>query len=153
MRTTCWRAALALLFVAASAAAADLTSLGDWTETLTAADLVGGAGTDLPNQLESVAGVTTLTISNAPGAWTVRVRRGSGHWNNDFALFVKRTSAGSGSGTISGGESFVEITGTDSEIFSGSEARSGVSLQFKLTGLARNVSAATYSSSLIFTVQ
>lgn len=127
--------------------------MGDWTETLTASHLVSSAGSDLQNQLVSIAGVTTLTISNAPGAWILRARRSSTQWNDNFALFVKRTSSGSGSGSISGAESFIEITGSDAEIFSGSEDRSSISLQFKLTGLATNVSAATYLSSIIFTVQ
>jgi hypothetical protein len=126
--------------------------MGDWTETLTASHLAAGAGSDLSNQLESIAGVTTLTISDAPGDWKIRARRSSSRWNDNFALFVKRTSAGSGSGSISGAESYVEITGNDVEILAGSEDRSSISLQFKLTGLASNVAAATYLSSIIFTV-
>jgi hypothetical protein len=142
-----------LLLLPAAIHGADLTSLGDWTETLTASHLSAGAGSDLPNQLESIAGVTTLTITNAPGAWTLRARRSGKRWNNDFALFVKRTSAGVGSGSISGGEGYVEITGSNGEIFEGAGSRSSISLQFKLTGLASNVAAETYFSSIIFTVQ
>lgn len=153
MRRCILRAVAALLLLRAASDAADLTSMGDWTETLTASTLASGAGSDLPNQLESIAGVTTLTITNAPGAWSVRARRASSQWNNNFALFVRRTSGGSGSGSISGGEGYVEITGSDAEIFAGSESRSSISLQFKLTGLASNVAADTYLSSIIFTVQ
>ena len=144
---------LALLLITNAGHAADLTALGNWTETLTASNLVSGAGSDLQNQLVSVAGVTTITISESAGAWTLRARRSSSQWNDNFALFVKRTSSGSGSGSISGAEGYVEITGSDAEIFSGSESRSSISLQYKLTGLATNVSAATYLSSIIFTVQ
>lgn len=153
MRRCILRGLFALLLLHTESRAADLTSMGDWTETLTASSLSSGAGSDLPNQLESVAGVTTLTITNAPGAWKIRARRNSSEWNSNLALFVKRTSAGSGSGSISGGEGYVEITGSDSEIFAGSESRSSISLQFKLTGLASNVAAETYLSSIIFTVQ
>ena len=142
-----------LLFNAAQAA--DLSSIGSWSQTLTASHLTAGAGSDLQNQTESVAGVTILTVSNAPGDWTLRARlgNGGGNWSGNFALFVKRTSAGSGSGSVSGAESYVEITSTDTAIFSGSEDRNNLSLQFTLPGLASNVSAATYLSSIIFTVQ
>lgn len=153
MRRCFLGAVVALLLLRAAIYAADLTSMGDWTETLTASNLQAGAGSDLPNQLESIAGVTMLTITNAPGAWKIRARRSSSQWNDSFALFVKRTSAGSGNGSISGAEAYVEITGNDAEIFAGSESRSSISLQFKLTGLASNVAAETYLSSIIFTVQ
>ena len=145
---------LPLLLVSA-AQAADVSFIGSWSHTLTASHLTAGAGSDLQNQTESVAGVTILTVSNAPGDWTLRARLGNtgGNWNDNFALFVRRTSAGSGSGSVSGGETYVEVTSTDTLIFSGSEDRNNISLQFKLTGLANNVAAATYLSSIIFTVQ
>ena len=152
MRRPFARATLALLLFSNASQAADVTALGNWTETLTAGDLSAGAGSDLQNQLVSVAGVTIIDISDAPGAWVLRARRSSSQWNDSFALFVKRTSSGTGSGSISGAEGYVEITGSDAEIFSGSESRSGISLQFKLTGLATNVSAASYLSSIIFSV-
>ena len=150
---TLFRIILALLAFAPADQAADLVSSGDWTETITASNLVSGAGSNLQSQLQSMAGVTSLTISNAPGSWTLRVHRTGSPWAGEVALFVKRTSAGSGSGSIAGGESFVEVTASDVEIFNGSEARSNVALQFKLTGLSVGVSPANYLSSIVFTVQ
>ncbi|MEO6739212.1 MAG: hypothetical protein ABIP20_03110 [Chthoniobacteraceae bacterium] len=147
------RNTLALLAFIPAGQAADLVSSGDWTETITAANLISGAGSNLQSQLQSLSGVTTLTISNAPGSWSLRVRRSGGTWPAGVTLLVKRTSAGSGSGTISGGDTFVAVTGSDTEIFSGTEARSNVSLQFKLSGLSVGITPATYLSSIIFTVQ
>jgi len=147
------RAVLALLASFSASPAADLISSGDWAETINASKLVSGAGSNLQSQLQSLAGVTTLTISNVSGAWTLRARRSGGSWHGDVTLFVKRTSAGSGSGSVSGGDAFVELTGSDVEIFSGSDARSNVALQFKLTGLSVGISPANYLSSVIFTVQ
>lgn len=144
---------LVLLALPALVHGADITSIGDWSETITAANLVSGAGSNLQAQFESVAGVTSLTITNAPGAWTLRVRRGGSGGHGDVTVFVKRTSSGSGSGSVSGGTAYVELTGTDTELFTGTDARSGISLQFKLTGLSRSVTPATYLSSIIFTVQ
>ena len=132
---------------------ADITASGGWSETHTAADLVSGAGSDLPSSVTSTSGSTTLTILNVVGAWRVMVRRNSSPWNSHVSLYVRRTSAGTGSGSITGGDSYTEITGTDTEIFTGSDARSLVSLQYKLTGLNNNIPPATYLSTLTFTVQ
>ncbi len=126
---------------------------GDWTQKLNAGHLVSGAGSNLPTQVQSLAGATILSISNAPGAWTVRVRRAGGPWHGNVTLFVKRTSAGAGSGSVSGGDGFVEVTGSDTVLFSGSGARSNIALQFKLTGLSAGISPANYLSSIVFTVQ
>jgi hypothetical protein len=144
---------LALLACTAASPAADLLASGDWTQRLNAAHLVSGAGSNLPTQIQSLAGVTTLSISNAPGTWTVRVRRVGGPWHSDVSLFARRTSAGAGSGAIAGGDAFVEVTGSESELFSGSGARSNIALQFKLTGLSAGITPANYLSSIIFTVQ
>jgi hypothetical protein len=150
---TLLRNSLALLALASAGHAADLIATGDWNNTVNAALLVSGAGSSLPVQVQSISGVTTLSISNAPGNWTIRVRRAGGPWHSNLTLFVKRTSAGAGSGTVNGGDTFVEVTGADTELFGGSGARSNVSLQFKLTGLSLDVSPATYLSSIVFTVQ
>lgn len=134
------------------APAADLSAIGSWTETVTAADLTGGAGSDL-RPFESVSGTVSLTITNATGTWQLRARRSGTQWDGHLALWVKRSSSGNGSGDISGGDAYIELTGTDTEIFSGSDNRSGVSLQFKLTGLTTGVSPSTYLSSITFTVR
>lgn len=132
---------------------ADLSSSGDWVETVNATHLVSGAGSDLQPQFESISGVTTLTITNAPGSWTLRVRLAGSGGHGDVTVSVKRTSSGSGTGTIVDGSAYMPLTGSDAVLFSGTEDRSGISLQFKLTGLSRNVSPASYLSSIIFTVQ
>lgn len=132
---------------------ADLTSMGDWVESITAANLVSGAGSDLQSQFESVSGVTSLTISNAPGAWKLQARLGGSGGHGDVTILVKRSSGGSGLGSISGGTAYMALSGSDAELFSGTEDRGNISLQFKLTGLSRSVSPATYLSSIIFTIQ
>jgi hypothetical protein len=143
----------ALLALPALAHGADLTSSGDWVESITAANLVAGAGSDLQPQFESFPGITTLAISTAPGAWTLRARLGGSGGHSDVTVYVKRTSGGSGSGSISGGTAYLALTGSDAELFSGTADRGSISLQFKLTGLSRKVAPATYLSSVIFTVQ
>lgn len=140
------------LCLAATAKAGDLVSSGDWSETITAANLASGAGSDLTPQIESVSGVTTLTITNAPGAWSIVARRSSTTWHADLAVSVKRVSDGSGTGTITGGSAYLELSGSDVEIFTGSDDRSDISLQLKLTGLSKDVAPDTYISSIVFTV-
>lgn len=147
-----FRSAVLAIGLAVAANAADIVSSGDWYETITAANLSAGAGSDLVAQIESVSGVTTLTISNAPGAWSLVARRSSTTWHADLAVSVKRVSDGSGSGSIAGGAAYVELTGSDIEIFTGTEDRSDISLQLKLTGLSKDVAPDTYASSIIFTV-
>lgn len=133
--------------------AADLTSSGDWLQRISATDLVSGAGSNLKANFESVPGVTVLNITNAPGPWSLRVRQsGSGPAGN-VIIHVKRVSSGSGSGNIAGGTAYQALSGSDAELFSGSLPRSGVALQFKLSGLSPDVPPSTYLSSIIFTVQ
>lgn len=147
------RATLLLILFGQLANGADLTSMGDWVETITATNLVAGAGSDLQPQFESISGVTMLTISNAPGAWTLRARLSGTGSHGDVSVQVKRTSTGGGTGSIDGGTAYIELSGLDSEIFSGTESRGSISLQFKLTGLSCRVTPETYLSSIIFTIQ
>jgi hypothetical protein len=144
---------LALLALSDLVHGADLTSSGDWVENITAANLVSGAGSNLQPQFESVSGITSLTINNAPGAWTLRVRLAGSGGHGNVTVYAKRTSGGSGVGTISGGTAYMALTGSDTEFFSGTDNRGNISLQFKLTGLSSSVSPATYFSSILFTVQ
>jgi hypothetical protein len=141
----------ALAFTAA-VSAADLTVTGDWFKSVTAADLIAGAGSDLPNSQESSVGATVLSINLAPGAWRVKARR-NGLWPANMTLWVRRTSDGNGVGSISGGAAYVEVGGAEVELFSGSEDRSNISLQFRVTGLNRTVSPGDYPSSVTFIVQ
>jgi hypothetical protein len=147
------RQAAAFLALTSMVNATDLTSSGDWVETLNATNLSTGAGSDLPACLQSISGITTLSVSNVTGSWRVTARSNVSTWDSHLTLYVRRTSAGIGSGTITGGDAYVAITSTDSDFFSGSNARSSISVQYKLAGLAHNLSPATYLSSLTFTVQ
>jgi hypothetical protein len=53
---------------------------------------------------------------------------------------------------ISGGLSYIEITTTDSEFYSGEGALWNVDAQYQLTGMSISVSPANYSTTVIFTV-
>ena len=141
------------LWLAPCGRAADITVAGDWLRTITKTDLTAGAGSDLASTYESDAGVTTVAIANTSGgAWRVSLRRADGTWNSNVSLWVRRSSTGSGSGTISGGTTYVQLAALDTEVFSGTGDRSSVTLQFKLTGMSKNVAPGTYSTTVVYTV-
>ena len=137
-----------------TAGTADLTAAGGWNRRVTGSDLTAGAGSDLASQEESDPGATVLSISATGAAgWRIKVRHSPIAWNNRFQLWVRRTSDGNGAGGITGGNGYVEVTELDADLFSGTRDRSNVSVQYKLTGLSKNISPASYLSSVVFTIQ
>jgi len=137
------------------AEAIDISAVGSWSDTIDASDLQAGAGSNLIDTYESVAGATVLTISNTTGNtdnWRVDVRRTDTAWHSNLHLYVKRTSDGSGSGSISGGLSYIEITTIDSQFFLGAGDRSGINLKYKLTGMSVSVPPNAYSTTVTYTV-
>jgi hypothetical protein len=136
--------------------AIDLSATGGWSETVNASNLVSGAGSNLVDTYESTTEATNITISNCTDDsdnWRVDVRRvAEGGWPGDFALYVKRTSAGTGNGSISGELSYIEITSTDTQFFSGAGDRSNINIQYQLSGISISVSPDNYNTTIIFTV-
>jgi hypothetical protein len=143
-----------VLLAGSTAWTADLTATGGWSRRITAGDLTAGAGSDLASQQESDAGATTLAIASTGGAaWQIKVRHSPSTWHSNFTLWVKRTSDGTGAGSITGGSGYIEVTQVDTVLFSGTKDRSSISLQYKLTGLSKNVSPNSYLSSVVFSVE
>lgn len=135
--------------------AVDVALTGSWSLTLDAADLVAGAGTDLVDPQTSPTSQVTVDVSGTLGdgdTWRVDVRRADVAWDPAIHVWVRRTGAGSGTGSISGGTGFQEVDATDGAFFSGAGDRTGISLQIKLTGLSVGVQPDTFSSTLVYTV-
>jgi len=145
---------LLILVLACEPRAADITSIGGWTASIDSIDLTAGAGSDLTNQYDSSTNVTVLTIINVPpsGAWQLNARRSDSLWDSDFSIFIKRTSDGTGPGTISGGSAYVELSTFDTQIFTGTDNRSDIAIQYRLTGMSKTISPNTYITSVIVTV-
>lgn len=145
--------AISGLQLIAGIAFADLSASGNWMENVTAAHLVSGAGSDLTHEFESASGSTTLAIFNLPagGAWRLFARKADSSWSDDLLIYVRRASGGSG--TISGGESYIQITNADTEIFSGTGDQSSIAIQTKLSGMSKTISPNTYNTAVIFTLQ
>ncbi len=153
MKILFWTVILGLLFPA-GAEAIDLSASGGLMRIVGASDLVSGAGSNLHTTFDD-AGATSLSIVNTSGSndrWRIDVRRSDATWHNALRLYVKRISDGSGGGTVTGGLSHVEISGTPVEFFSGEGDRDGLFLSYQLTGMSVSVSPNIYSTTVIFTV-
>ena len=129
-----------------------ITVTGNWAETIDASDLQAGPGSDLFGTYESASNVGVIDISSTAGNWALNVGKANTNWHANFHLYVKRTSNGSGSGTITGGTAYQEITDSDLPFFNGSDDRSGINVQLKLDGVAIQVPPDTYTTTVWYTV-
>lgn len=139
----------------AGAEATVISASGGWSETIDEFDLVSGAGSDLKPTYESAANATILSISGCADnndTWRVDVKRVDNAWHGDFTLYVRRTSEGAGGGSISGGDSYIEVKTVDGEFFYGAGDRSDINVQYKLSGMSVRVPPGIYSSTIIYTV-
>ncbi len=132
-----------------------ITVTGNWSVTIGSSDLVSGAGSDLTNFYESTADAVIIDVDVAgAGEWSVDVKKVDSNWHSNFQLFVKRTSDGSGpgSGYISGGTSYQEVTDTNQSFFSGAYDRSDIDIQLKLDNVSVQIPADTYTTTVTYTV-
>lgn len=139
------------IFAGQSGSATDISVIGSWSETIDENDLLAGAGTDLKNSYESPNNQVSITISGTTGSWRVDIKRVDANWHADLSLSVRRTGSGVG-GSVSGGDTYTEITGTDQPFFTGSDGVSGITAQFKLSGISIQVMPDNYSTTVYYTV-
>lgn len=153
MKATLLQSLLLLVVAPLATWSADVSSSGNWTKTIDASDLVAGAGSDLISQHDSDSGIATLTIYNTAGAsWRLFARRSDGVWHERLELFVRRTSDGTGSGSVIDGGNYVTLSTLDTEFFTGSGDRTNIAVQYRLTGMSKTVAPDLYSSGIIFTL-
>lgn len=155
MKNTVRHIVLLLLFLLISSYgicwAVSITLTGSWDETIDALDLQAGAGSDLIDTYESASNTVAIDII-APTNWRVDVKKSDTNWHANFQLYVRRTSDGSGSGSISGGTSYQEITDTDQSFFNGTIDRSNITGQLELTGVSVQIPVDTYTTTVYYTV-
>jgi len=145
---------LVLCWALPSAWAADISVVGNWTELIDRDDLVAGAGSDLRSPIESAGAQATLDISATTGGnWTVKVAKSDLNWPAGVSVAVRRTSDGSGSGGISGGTTYLALSGTEQVLFSGSGDRSGIQVQLKTEGLSVGAAPDNYSTTITYRVE
>lgn len=139
------------IFAGQSGSATDISVIGSWSETIDENDLLAGAGTDLKNSYESPDDQVLITISGTTGGWRVDIKKVDGNWHADLALSVRRTGSGAG-GSVSGGDTYTEVTATDQPFFTGSGGVSGITAQIKLSGISIQVLLDNYSTTVYYTV-
>lgn len=133
--------------------AADISVVGNWSEIVDNSYLIAGAGSNLRSPIESSTSVASINISNTDGSsWTVKVKKADLLWPTGTSLAIKRSSDGSGSGSISGGTTYIGITDTEQLIFSGAGDRSDIRIQLKLTGLSVDNPPDNYSTSITYSL-
>lgn len=160
MRTTikflaCLLLLLPIIVKKSAEAAISITATGNWSETIDALDLQAGAGSDLISTYQSTSNAVSIDISGTAGVddnWRVDVKKVDSVWHNSFHLYVKRTSDGTGSGSISGGDTYQEVTDTDLSFFSGNGDRNNINVQLKLTGVSIQAPPDTYTTTIYYTV-
>lgn len=148
-----------LLFLLANTPvwAATIVATGSFSLPLGTGDLTAGAGSNLPASLTSAGSVFSVNVNNAPliGSYRVYARVSGTGIPAGVTLSLKRTSDGVSLlplALISGGTSFITLSSSDTEIFSGELDRDNISLQLRISGLSVAVTPATYQISVILTV-
>jgi len=135
-----------------------VTVTGSWSETVDESNLTAGPGSNLTSEYESSSSEFRIRIQGFgtnrrnPNSWRVDVRRSDATWHANLSVLVRRTSNGSGTGSISGGTSYQAVTGTDQTFFQGSNNRNGVRVQAKVGGVSLSVPPNTYRTSIVFTI-
>lgn len=133
--------------------AANISASGGWTLSLSSSNLTGGAGSDLTATYTSTANATILNVASpGNGTWRVYINRNDSSWPADFLLYAQRTSTGTGSGTISGGTSYQQITTGQVSFFTGSKNRTGINIRYQLRGASIQVSPGTYNTTVVYTI-
>jgi hypothetical protein len=145
-------AAVAAIF-GGVARAGDIDVLGTWITIINASHLQAGAGSNLQSNITSIGGVSILSLKGFPKDWVVLARLTPGSSSPHVSLQVRRSSAGIGPGFITGGESFISLSSTNTVIFSGEGSRDGVALQYRLSGMSTDVTPGTYNAPILFTVE
>lgn len=135
--------------------AVDIYTTGSWNFTIDSSCLAGGAGSGLIDSFESSLDASMINITGTNGsadAWQVRVRKNGVSRLQGVTLYVKRTEDGSGSGTVRGGTSYTAVETSDVDFFDGCGDRTGITVQYKVSGISVNVPPGTYSTVITFTV-
>lgn len=132
-----------------------ITVSGNWSLAVGQGNLTGGAGSDLTSTYSSATNLATMNVTGAAGlTWRIDILRIDTKWiDANLHLWVKRTNNGtSGTGTYSGGTSFLEANLTSRTFMTGSGNRSGFTIQNQITGLSVNIAPAAYATSIRYTL-
>ena len=147
-----------LAFTTLGFAVIAISVTGSWSLSIGQANLTGGAGTNLTTPYESATNQLLMTISGTGGkSWRVDVYRVDSTWHTSFVLSAKRTTDGTpaakGAHSIDPiGLTYTAITTVATTFWSGTNDYTNISLQYKLDGVSCAIPAASYSTTVYFTV-
>lgn len=126
---------------------------GSWNEAIDSTDLQGGAGTDLISTYESISNVCDIDITGgAKKDWRVDVNKTDTLWHANLHLYVRRTSDGTGGGTIAGGATYQEITDINQTFFTGYDNLRDITIQYQLTGVSVQILPNAYTTTVNYTI-
>jgi len=143
---------LSFLFQVGDAHSQRMRLRGNWSLTIDASDLAGGTGTDIVSTYYSNADEIMASVIRTSTTWDVYVQGEVTNWHNDMRVSIRRTGDGNGTGWISGGTSWLQITLGSQLFYSGSNRRRNVPVQLRLAGVSLQVPADTHSGTITYTV-
>jgi hypothetical protein len=146
---------IVLLAAGPAVAVINITVTGSWNQSIDKNNLTGGVGTNLTNTFTSAQNTNLITITGATSKrdnWQINIKRINTTWVGSLLVFAQRTSNGTGTGTISGGQAYIQVTTTDTTFFTGAGNRNGIQIQLQLTGASLTVPPNQYSTTIQYTV-
>lgn len=137
-------------------AAQTISVSGAWDLTLSASNLVSGAGSNLTDTYTSATDAAYIDISVFPYVWNwqVSVNMTVTRWNSNLQLWARRSGNGSTwFGSITGGTAYQQVTTTAQPFFTGFLNRSNVPIQYQIRNVTALIPAATYTVSVVYTLE
>jgi hypothetical protein len=127
-----------------------------WSESIDGYDLESGPGSNLLPAYENTLNQISIEVtgtSNSSDSWRVDIKKTNITWNNNLVFSVKRTSDGSGNGSIDpSGSSYLDLTNIDQTFFSGSGNRNGVYIRYKFSGVSVLIPPKEYKITITYTI-
>lgn len=154
---------LLILSFSFNARSQNISATPGWNYSVTSGT-ISEAGSDYSVSPTSSTNQTLVSITGLAlfgDTYTVRVHKLDSDWNNSLSLQVIRTGAGTvsgfGSGTITGGLSYITLTNVSQVFFSGtsgflSTSRNNIPIQYRISGLSVLLPVKTYTTTVVYTV-
>ena len=128
---------MVLLEAGPAAAVINITVTGSWTQSIDKNNLTGGPGNGYNRHLYKRTECKPdhhfrckkqeRQLADKHQAYKHRLER-------PLQIFAIRTSSGTGKGSVSGGQAYIQVTTNDTTFFTGAGNRNGIQIQFQLTG-------------------
>lgn len=136
---------------------AGLLIIGSWSLSISSADLIAGAGSDINNHFVSISNQVMIDITDVytiENNWRIDVHKTDVIWDTNIQLFIARTGEGSGEkkSKILGGLTYQNITDVEQLFFAGTGQRIGVPIQLKLEGLTIRLPLGSYATTVVYTI-